>query len=272
MTLKPSQASRHQPFLHLVGDHRGRAHHRQPAIAAEPPGELAHRQVLALGQRDHPLAAALARVGLGDLGQRPVGIEFARVDAQARSTARRCRCRGAPGCRAARASPSPRRRVSPTTTNAPGRIFMWSGLRPSLRHAALHVGIEGAGAPRSPRAGEHHLGGLGGELAAGVGGAGLDDHRPALDRPGDVERPAHLQYLPLWFSTCSFAGSKIDAALDVADEGVVGPAVPQAGDDVDRTRGRGGSARHAPSARPCRNSARRRDWRWSPGSSRRGRR
>ena len=71
---------------------------------------------------------------------------------------------------------------------APGRILRWSGLRPDLRRAALHVGIEGARVLDRAAGGEHHLGRLGGELAAGIGGAGLHDHRPALDRPRDVER------------------------------------------------------------------------------------
>ena len=44
--------------------------------------------------------------------------------------------------------------------------------------------------------------------------------------------PRTERYSPLWSSTCILSGSKIDAALDVADEGVVGPAVPQAGHHV----------------------------------------
>ena len=44
--------------------------------------------------------------------------------------------------------------------------------------------------------------------------------------------PRTERYSPLWSSTCSLLGIEIDAALDVADEGVVGPAVPQAGHDV----------------------------------------
>jgi hypothetical protein len=67
----------------VVGDHLRRADHGKPAIAAERLASLAHRQVLALGQRDHPLAAALALVGLGDFRQRPIGIELARIDAEA---------------------------------------------------------------------------------------------------------------------------------------------------------------------------------------------
>ena len=71
--MKPSLASLDEPLLHLVGDAGGRADEGEPAVAAEALGELADGQVLALGQLDHALASALAGVGLGNLGQRPVG-------------------------------------------------------------------------------------------------------------------------------------------------------------------------------------------------------
>ena len=106
------------------------------------------------------------------------------------------------------------------------------GVAADPRRAALHVGVERAARLDRPAGGEHHLGGLGGELAAGIGGAGLHDHRPALDRPGDVERALHLQILAVVVQHMELGGIEIDAALDVADEGVVGPRIPQAGDDV----------------------------------------
>ena len=85
-----------------------------------------------------------------------------------------------------------------------------------------------------PPRGEDHLGGLGGELAAGIRGAGLHDDRPALDRPRDVERAAHREILALVVrARAASLGIEIDAALDIADEGVVGPAVPQPGHDVE---------------------------------------
>ena len=43
------------------------------------------------------------------------------------------------------------------------------GIAAELRHAALDVGIERASAIDVARAGEHHLGGFRGKLAAGVG-------------------------------------------------------------------------------------------------------
>ena len=46
------------------------------------------------------------------------------------------------------------------------------------------------------------------------------------------ERPFHLQVLAVVVEHMELGRIEIDAALDVADEGVVGPRIPQAGDDV----------------------------------------
>ena len=101
-----------------------------------------------------------------------------------------------------------------------------------LLHAALHVGVELAPGREVALRREHGFGGLGGELAAGLGGARLHDHRPALDRPRDVERAAHREIFSLVAEHVHLVGIEEDAALDVADEGVVGPGVPQAGHHV----------------------------------------
>ena len=101
--------------------------------------------------------------------------------------------------------------------------------------------------------GEHRLRGLGGELPAGLRRAGLHDHRPALDRARDVERAAHREVFALVAEHVHLGGIEIDAVLDVADEGVVRPAVPQAGHDVVELARAVGSARRAPCARRGRN-------------------
>src|SRR6516162_10742507 len=64
-----------EPFLHLVGDGRGRADHGEPGIAAKALGELAHRELLALRELDRTLPAALAGVAFGNFGQWPIGVE-----------------------------------------------------------------------------------------------------------------------------------------------------------------------------------------------------
>src|SRR5258708_13932622 len=56
--------------------------------------------------------------------------------------------------------------------------------------------------------------------------------RPALDRPGDIERSAHGKILTLVIKHMHFRWVEENAMLDIADEGVVGPAVPQARDHV----------------------------------------
>ena len=42
---------------------------------------------------------------------------------------------------------------------------------------------------------------------------------------------------PWWSSTCMPLGVEIDAALDIADKGVLGPAVPQPGHDIEELAG-----------------------------------
>ena len=80
--------------------------------------------------------------------------------------------------------------------------------------------------------GEDHLGRFGRQLPPRLRGAGLDDDRPALHRPRDVERPAHREMLALVVEHMQLRRIEIEPALGVADEGVVGKAVPQAGDDI----------------------------------------
>ena len=98
---------------------------------------------------------------------------------------------------------------------------------------ALHVGVEGAAHLDAALRGEDGLGRLGGKLAARFAGAGLDDHGPALHRARDIERPAHVEIFALVVEHVEPVGIEIDAALDVADERVLGPAVPQPGHDLD---------------------------------------
>ncbi len=108
---------------------------------------------------------------------------------------------------------------------------------PELFHAPLDIGVEALRVGHRTAAGEDHLGGLGGDLAAGVGRAGLDDDRPALDRAGDVQGAAHREELAPVVEHVQPLGVEIDALPDIADKGVVGPAVPQPGDHVEELAG-----------------------------------
>ena len=101
-----------------------------------------------------------------------------------------------------------------------------------LVHAALDVGIKLLSVGEAAAAGEHGLRGLRGKLPAVVGGAGLHDHRPALHRAGDVERPAHREIFSLVVEHVHLGRIEIEALFDIAHEGVVGEGIPQAGDHV----------------------------------------
>ena len=106
------------------------------------------------------------------------------------------------------------------------------GRAAGLRHAGFHVGIEFAPGGDVARRGKDRLGGFGRELAAGIGGAGLNDDRPALDRAGDIERPAHRQIRALVIEYVQLIGIEKETARRVTDESVVGPRIPQPGHHV----------------------------------------
>ena len=112
----------------------------------------------------------------------------------------------------------------------------------ACRHALANVRPEGASVVACLRDGEDHLGCLGGELPAIVGRAGLDDHRPSLDRPRDVQRAAHGKELALVVKHMQLGRIEELAGLLVPKKGVVGPAVPEPVDDIHelaRTAGTG---------------------------------
>jgi hypothetical protein len=79
---------------------------------------------------------------------------------------------------------------------------------------------------------EDRVGALGGQVAAVLRGAGLEDHRLALGRAGDVQRALHRQELALVTQGVQLVGIEEHAAGLVVDQGVVFPAVPETLDDV----------------------------------------
>src|SRR5207248_4669654 len=80
---------------------------------------------------------------------------------------------------------------------APGQYLDVVRVAPSPLRARPDIGVVALRVGELAAARKDHLGGLGGELAAGIGRAGLDDYWPALDRPGDVQGAAHRQELAL---------------------------------------------------------------------------
>jgi hypothetical protein len=78
------------------------------------------------------------------------------------------------------------------------------------------------------------FGSLGGELPSRFRRAGLNDNRPTLNGTRDVERSANPEKLALMVQDVKLFGIEIDASLDVANKGVVCPAVPEARHHVEK--------------------------------------
>ena len=81
---------------------------------------------------------------------------------------------------------------------------------------------------------KHHLCRFRCKLAACIGCTSLHDQRPALYRPRDIERATHIEELTLMIECVQPIRIKEDTAVLVANEGVVGPAVPEPGDHVEK--------------------------------------
>src|SRR5580698_6177892 len=88
-------------------------------------------------------------------------------------------------------------------------------------HPRFHVPIKAAGFLNGAAAAEYHFGGLGGELPPGLGGSGLDDDRPALDRPSDIQRPTHRQMLTFVVEDMHFLRLEENAARLVAQPRII---------------------------------------------------
>src|SRR5262249_27497490 len=148
--------------------------------------------LVAPGEVHHALAAALAGVGLGDVGQLAVRIEAGGIGAEDDGQ----RGDGAVVVHAA----VEQRALLPGFIDAvadhdegAGVDLRMLGIVADLVHAALDVGVEFLAVGEAAAAGEDGFGGFGGELLAVFGGAGLHDDRPALHGAGDVEGAAHLE-------------------------------------------------------------------------------
>ena len=106
------------------------------------------------------------------------------------------------------------------------------GIAADLLHAALDVRIELLAVRRGPPPVKTASAVSAASCPPSSGRAGLHDQRPALDRAGDVERPAHGQIFSLVIEHVHFRRVEIKPRLDVAHEGVVGEGIPQARDHV----------------------------------------
>src|SRR5260370_32721294 len=88
-----------------------------------------------------------------------------------------------------------------------------------LVHAPLDIGIKFLSVTEAAAAGEHSFRGLRRELPAVLRGAGLDDHRPALHRAGDVERATHREIFSMAVWNSHVRGAVLESAHHGALEG-----------------------------------------------------
>src|ERR1700730_9252388 len=101
--------------------------------------------------------------------------------------------------------------------------------RPAERgHASLYVAIEGARVRDVAARTKNNFGGLGGELTAGIRRAGLHNDGPSLNRTRNIERAAHPQKLSRVVENMEHIRVETGARFHVANERIVGPAIPQA--------------------------------------------
>jgi hypothetical protein len=75
--------------------------------------------------------------------------------------------------------------------------FQIIGRSAGLLRPALHVYIKALRLRKRAAAGEDDFCGLGRELAASLGSAGLNNDGPALNRAGDIQRTPHVQEFAL---------------------------------------------------------------------------
>ncbi len=74
---------------------------------------------------------------------------------------------------------------------------------------------------------EHCFGVARRERLAGIGRTGLDQHRPTLRTPGQIERPGHFEVRTLVGDLLDAILIDEDTALAIIDDSIVAPTVPQ---------------------------------------------
>ena len=99
--------------------------------------------------------------------------------------------------------------------------------------AVLDLLVEGLRLLDRPAIGEDRVGMFAGESDAGIGGARLENHRLALLRAADIQRPFDAEEAALVVEPVQLGLVDKDAGLAVADEGVVVPGIPQALDGIE---------------------------------------
>ncbi|GAA3310975.1 hypothetical protein GCM10020295_79470 [Streptomyces cinereospinus] len=225
-----------EPLLDLVGCLLGSA--GEDAVAAsgaEAGDELTQGEAVTAGEFGDEREAALVAVDvpfLGQLGQWPVQRQSAQIgaehpgqlgqpvlrDLEVRQLLLQCAGLGLRGADDGRDAGKHQQLV-------PGAAV--------AGEPGLDVLVEGLAVAECLLGGEDGLGVLGGELLAVLRRTGLHQQRVALRGARYVQGALHREVLPAMVDLPHLVGVGVDAALTVEQDGVVLPAVPQLGGDLD---------------------------------------
>ena len=107
-----------------------------------------------------------------------------------------------------------------------GENFQAVRFAAELRHAALQVIVEAAALFDSRIGREDNLRGLRREIPARVRGSGLDQHRPSLRCPRNVESPMDIEELAMVIEYMELRQIEVPPLRPIMHEGIILPAVP----------------------------------------------
>src|SRR6218665_2055826 len=100
---------------------------------------------------------------------------------------------------------------------------------PDGGHTPLDIGIKRLRTRKIAGRTEDQFGRFCRELPSRLGLTGLHDHRPALNWPGNIQRPAHAQFITLVVEHVHLFRIEEDTALLITDESIIRETVPEAG-------------------------------------------
>ncbi|KAK1237307.1 hypothetical protein MKX08_002932 [Trichoderma sp. CBMAI-0020] len=215
-----------EPRLPLVGNALRRADKGQAAVSPKPLGQLPHSQPFFLRHPHDVVPAGFAGVVVAQVGgQRRVRVELGGVCSKGNRQA------GNGALVVDEAVELESLLLGLLDAIANDDHGGWENvdvlsLSAGGNCTALDVCVHGLCCFHVARCGKDGLGCFAGQLSSWLRLSGLHNHRPSLDRPGNIQRALDLELV------AHVVELREDARLLVADEGVVGKAVPQPGHDV----------------------------------------
>lgn len=81
--------------------------------------------------------------------------------------------------------------------------------------------------------GKGRLGVPGRKRLARIRRAGLHEHRPALRRTRQIERPGHIEIGTVMIDCADALAPEVETAFAIVDDRIVGPAIPERLHDLD---------------------------------------